>query len=142
MRWIKTTLWTYLTELGYDIDKCREVDEFRSQIDAQPDLESKADYAVENSPTTHGIPSSCHISYVGKVDWGGLGPFIKEVYSLTFGHLLIEINATEEDFCLNFQTVRKDGKYLREFLQVLDEEKISYTVGALVDKKLPEIVLP
>ena len=123
-------------------DKCRKVEEFRRQIDAQPNLEAKANYAVTNSPTTHGIPSAFHISYVGKVEWGGLGLFLAGVYSLTFGHLMIEVNATEEDFCLSFQTVRKDGKYLKEFLQALDEEGIIYSVGDFEDRKLPEIVLP
>ena len=123
-------------------DKCRKVEELRRQIDAQPNLEAKANYAFINSPTTHGIPSAFHISYVGKIEWGGLGPFLDGVYSLTFGHLMIEVNATEEDFCLSFQTVRKDGRYLKEFLQALDEEGITYSVGDLEDRKLPAIVLP
>lgn len=123
-------------------DKCRKVEEYRSQIDAQPDLDSKAVYAVENSPTTHGIPSAFHISYVGKVEWGGLAPYIDAVYTLTVGHLLVEVNATEEDFFLTFQTVRKDDKYLKEFLEVLDEEGIVYSVGELTDRKIPAIILP
>ena len=121
---------------------CRKVDDYRKQIDAQPDLESKVDYAVDNSLTTHGLPSSYHISYVGKVEWGGLEPFIDGIYSLTAGHLLVEVNANAEYFFINFQTVRKDGKYLKEFLQVLEEEGIAYTVGELEDRKLPSITLP
>ena len=123
-------------------EKCRQVEAFRSQIDLQMDNGKKADYAVENSPTTHGVPSSFHISYVGKVEWGGLGTHIDAVYSLTYGHLMLEVNATEDDFCICFETVRKDGKYLTEFLEVLDEEGILYTVGDFTDRKLPEIVLP
>ena len=126
----------------YSWKTCREVEEFRKQIDARPDLESKVNYAVDNSPTTHGIPSTFYISYVGKVEWGALGAFIRAVYSLTFGHLLLEINATDDNFCINFQTVRKDDKYLKEFLQVLDEEGISYSAGGYGDRKLPEIILP
>ena len=56
--------------------------------------------------------------------------------------IMIEINATEEAFCLSFQTVRKDRKYLDEFLKNLDEEGITYKVGAVEERKLPEIVLP
>ena len=123
-------------------DKCRAVAELRRQIDLQPDIESKVDYAAANSLTTNGLPSSFHISYVGKVEWGGLGPFIDGVYTVTFAHLMFEVNATDEDFCISFQTVRRDDKYLKEFLQVLDEEKIPYSVGALEDRKLPEIILP
>ena len=123
-------------------DQCRKVEEFRRQIDNQPDLESKANYAVENSPTTHGIPSAFFISYVGKIEWGGIGPFLEGIYSLTYGHIMIEVNATEADFCLSFQTVRKDGKYLKEFLEALDEEGIPYSVGDFADRILPEIILP
>ena len=122
--------------------ECRKVNAFRMAIDEQPDLESKADYAVKNSPTTNGYSSSFVISYVGKVDWGGLAPFIKGVFALTFGHIMLEVNATNEDFCVSFQTVRQDDKYVKEFLEVLDEEGISYMKGSFEDRKLPAIVLP
>ena len=55
---------------------------------------------------------------------------------------MIEVNATEEDFCLSFQTLRKDDKYLKEFLEVLDEEGVAYSVGELMDRKIPAIILP
>ena len=122
--------------------KCRQTEELRRQIDAQPDLESKVNYACENSPTTHGIPSSFHISYVGQIDWGGLEHFIEAVYSLTIAHLMCEVNANKEYFFVSFHTVRKDGKYLKEFLQVLDEEGITYSVGELTERRLPITVLP
>lgn len=123
-------------------NRCRRVEELRRQVDAQPDLESKVNYAFENSLTTHGIPSAFHISYVGKVDWGGLEPFIEGVYSLTIAHLMFEVNANNEYFFVSFHTVRKDGKYLKEFLQVLDEEGIAYSVGALTERQLPTTILP
>lgn len=123
-------------------EKIRQVEEFRRQIDEQNSIESKVNYAVDNSPTTHGIPSAFHISYVGKIEWGGLAPFLDSIYSLTMGHLMVEVNATEEDFCFSFQTVRKDGKYIKEFLEVLEEEGITYSAGSLEEKKLPEIILP
>lgn len=123
-------------------NECRMVNSFRQAIDAQPDLDSKVNYAVEHSPTTHGIPSTYVISYVGKLEWGGLAPFIKGIFSLTLGHIMIEINATEEAFCLSFQTVRKDRKYLDVFLKTLEEEGIAFQVGAIENRKLPEIVLP
>lgn len=123
-------------------DKCRKVDEFRRMIDSLPDLDSKADYAVANSPTTNTVPTAFNISYVGKVEWGGIGRFIEGVYSLTVAHLLIEINATDDDFCISFQTIRRDKKYLTEFLQMLDDEKIAYSVGEYAERKIPQIVLP
>ena len=120
----------------------RKVYAFRRAIDDQPDLEAKADYAVNNSPTTHGIPSTCVISYVGKIEWGGLAPFIKGIYSLTFGHVMLEINATAEDFCISFQTLHQHERYADAFLKILDEEGLPYTVGEFENRKLPEIILP
>lgn len=55
---------------------------------------------------------------------------------------MIEINATDDNFCLCFLIIRKDRKYLDEFLDVLKEEGISYQAGEIEDRKLPEIVLP
>ena len=76
------------------------------------------------------------------MEWGGLAAYIDGVYTFTVSHLMIEVNATEEDFCLSFQTLRKDDKYLKEFLEVLDEERIGYSVGELIDRKIPAIILP
>ena len=123
-------------------ERLRKTEEFRSKIDALPDTETKAGFAVQNSLTIHGVPSTVHISYVGKIEWDGLAPYIDGVYTLTFSHLLIEVNATDEDFCISFQTLRRDGKYLKEFLEILDEEGIAYSVGELMDRKIPAIILP
>ena len=48
-----------------------------------------------------------------------LAPYIDGVYTLTFSHLMIEVNATDDDFCISFRTLRRDGKYIKEFLQDL-----------------------
>ena len=121
---------------------CRKVNAFHKGIDEQPDLESKVDYAVKNSPTLNGYGSTFTISYVGKEDWGVLAPFIKGVFSITYGHIMLEINVTNEDFCISFQTLRQDGKYVTAFLKVLDEEGISYRKGPFEARNLPTIVLP
>ena len=121
---------------------CRRVHAFRREIDAQPDLDSKAQYAFAHSPTAHGVPSSFVISYVGKIDWNGLAPYLAGVFTLTYGHLMLEVNATEEAFCISFQTLRTDRKYLNTFLQILDEEGIAYQIGDFEERKLPAIVLP
>ena len=122
-------------------DWARRLDEHRCQIDAQPDLESKMTYAIEHSLTGR-VPCAYNLSYVGKVAWGGLGPYIQGVFTLTVAHLLIEVNATENDFCISFQTLRKDRKYLTEFLEVLDEEGIAYAVGDYKERKIPRIIVP
>ena len=122
-------------------DWARRLDQHRCQVDAQPDIESKVTYAIEHS-FMGSVPCAFNISYVGKVEWGGLGPYILGVFTLTVAHLLIEINATEDEFCISFQTYRKDRKYLNKFLEVLDEEGVSYTVGEFKERRIPQIVLP
>lgn len=120
----------------------RQVDAFRKGIDAQTDLDGKENYAFENGPATHGIPSTAVISYVGRVEWGGLAPFLRGIYSLTLGHVMLEINATEKDFCISFQTVYQHEKYLKAFLRTLDEEGLSCAVGDFEERRLPKIILP
>lgn len=123
-------------------DECRKLGALRNGIDALPDFDSKVDYAVAHSRYLNIAPATFTISYVGKVEWNGLAPYINGVYTLTTGHLILEVNATEEDFCISFQTYREDGKYLTEFLRLLDEERLPYKVGAFTERRLPEIVLP
>ena len=122
--------------------KLRELIAFRKAIDEQPDLEKKADYAVQHSPTLNGYNATYVISYVGNVDWGGLAPYLKGVFSITMGHIMLEVNATNDDFCISFQTVSKDDKYVKEFTEVLDEEGISYQVCAREHRNLPLVELP
>ena len=41
-----------------------------------------------------------------------------------------------------FQTVRKDDLYLKEFLQILEQEGFSYSIDEPIDRKLPKMLLP
>ena len=66
---------------------------------------------------------------------------IENVYTLSDGHVLLEVNATEERFCISFQTIRKDDKYLRKFMQAMDEEEIHYHNGDRERRNLPSVVL-
>ena len=127
-------------EISYS--QIRKVDTLHSNIDKIIGLDKKADYAIANSLLINAIPFSYFISYVGKVDWGDLAPFILGVYTLTFGHLVFEINATNDKFCITFQTVRKDDLYLKEFLQILEQEGFSYSIDEPIDRKLPKMLLP
>ena len=67
---------------------------------------------------------------------------IEGIYSLTFGHLMLEINATEKNFCISFQTVHQHERYVKAFLSILEEEGLPYTIGEFENRKLPEIILP
>ncbi|MBO5551700.1 MAG: hypothetical protein J5966_07050 [Lachnospiraceae bacterium] len=128
-------------EPEYSWRECRELYEMRQGIDEQPDLEAKKKYAVEHSLIQRRARDTFAVSYVGNAGWGALGDYIEGVYSITDGHLMLEVNATEEGFCISFQTLWKDGKYLKGFLKVLDEEGIHYQAGELERKNLPVMAI-
>ena len=67
----------------------------------------------------------------------GLAPYIEEIYSLTEGHLMLEVNSAREKFCIAFQVLNRDENFIREFVKVLEEEGISYELGEMVESRLP-----
>ena len=111
------------------------------QIDKIPGKVLKTAYALNNSPLRSGVKDTYNVSYVGNVDWGGLSEYIEEIYSLTEGHLFLEVNSARDKFCIAFQVLNKDGKFVREFVKVLEEEGIPYELGDMVESRLPQIEL-
>ena len=109
----------------------------RDAIDAQQSHAEKKKYALEHSLLRNGSKSTFVISYAGNEQWGGLGDYIDSVFTLTAGHLMFEVNALPGKFCISFQQVITDDRYLKAFLSILDEEHIHYTVGEMEEKKLP-----
>ncbi len=114
---------------------------YRDRIDQLSSLQEKKRYAVRNSPLRAGPKDTFNISYVGNVVWGGLSPFIKAAYPITEGHLMLEIATAGDQFCISFETLAKTEKYLAEFLNVLREEGIPYSVGETERSNLPGIAL-
>ena len=82
------------------------------------------------------------MSYVGKVDWGGMAPYVKDVYTISDGDLILEVNALADRFDVAFQVFNKDERPLRLFCEVLGEEGIPYTVSERLTRYLPKIQLP
>ncbi len=78
---------------------------------------------------------------MGNVGWGALSDFVTAAYPITEGHLMLEITATGGKFCISFETLAKTETYLGEFLKVLQEEGIPYTVGETERSNLPRIAL-
>ena len=127
----------------FSVQEYKRLMEFRNGIDEQKTFREKAEYALKNSPMRAGVSDTFTVSYVGNLAWGGLAEYIESVYSLTEGHLMLEINSLPEKFCIAFQVFNNsDRKYLDAFLQVLDEEGIPYTVGEPEKSNLPGIQLP
>ncbi|MBO7727907.1 MAG: hypothetical protein J6S50_05265 [Oscillospiraceae bacterium] len=119
----------------------RDLLAYREEIDRQSTARKKQRYASKNSPLRSGPKDTFNISYVGKVNWGGLSEFITAVYAITEGHLMLEVLTAGNRFCISFETLCDTEKYLGEFLNVLREEGVPYTVGETEQSNLPRILL-
>lgn len=111
-------------------------------VDEQPDLKSKKSYAKQNSTFRSDPRDNCTVSYVGKTDWGEIDRHIKGLYTITDGDLMLEVNALTDKFCIAFQVIDKKRKPLDLFCEILDGEKIPYTVSERFVRNLPKIELP
>ena len=119
----------------------RKVLAYRKEIDRLSGNRQKQKYATENSPLRAGPRDTFNISYVGNISWGGLSEFVTAAYPITEGHLMLEIATASDEFCISFETLARSDKYLTEFLRVLQEEGIPYTVGKTEKSNLPRIKL-
>ncbi len=127
----------------FSVQEYKRLMEFRNGIDEQKTFPKKVEYALNNSLLRKDINDTYTISYVGNLAWGGLAEYIDSIYSITDGHLMLEVNSLPEKFCISFQQFNNTGrKYLDAFLQVLDEERIPYTVGEAEKSNMPGIQLP
>ena len=114
---------------------------FRDGIDAQKGRDNKIKYANEHSLVKTAPYDTFTISYVGNLPWGGISDYVDSVFSITDGHLLQELHYLPGKFCLAFQQLVEDKKYLNAFLQVLEEEHLNCEVGEMEAKKLAAIKL-
>lgn len=119
----------------------RRLMEYRAGLDAQTTTKNKRKYAMEHSLLHTGVKDTYTISYAGKVNWGGMSPYIQAMYPITEGHLMIEIISFEDVFCISFMALGNDKKYIEGFLNVLDEEGIPYQVGEKRLRNLPTVKL-
>lgn len=127
-------------ELG--VERFVRLQKAHDDVDAQPDLKSKKKYALSNSAFRNDPRDNSTISYVGKMDWGEMDRHIKGLYTITDGDLMLEMNALSDKFCITFQLVDKKREPLERFCEILDGEKIPYTVSDRYVRYLPKIELP
>ena len=127
-------------ELG--VERFVRLQKVHDGTDAQPDLKSKKNYALSNSAFRSDPRDNSTVSYVGKVDWGEMDQHIKGLYTITDGDLMLEVNALKDKFCIAFQLYGKNRKPLERFCEILDGEKIPYTVSDRYTRYLPKIELP
>ena len=116
--------------------------EAREGIDSQPDLKSKIRYAHKHSIYTSDSRDTYMISYVGKTDWGGMAEYIRSIYSITDGNLMLEVSALPDKFCVTFQMLTKDRKPLDLFCEILEDEKLPFTVSERMVRNMPDLLLP
>ena len=119
-----------------------KVNKVHRGIDEQLTLKKKKRYALSNSAFRSDPRDPWTVSYVGKVDWGGMEQHILDVYTISDGDLMLEVNALKDHFNVAFQVFNKDERPLKLFLGVLDEEGIPYTVSERLTRYLPKIKLP
>ena len=117
----------------------RQVEAYRNRIDEISSKMMKCGYARKNSPLRSGVKDTFNVSYVGNVDWGGLSEYIDELYSLTEGHLMLEVNTAGDKFCIAFQVLNRDVDFIQEFIKVLEEEGIPYELGEMLESRLPQV---
>ncbi len=127
-------------ELG--VERFVRLQKVHDGVDAQPDLKSKRKYALSNSTFRSDPRDNSTISYVGKMDWGGMGQHIRGLYTITDGDLMLELNALPDKLCLAFQLIDKKREPLDRFCEILDQEKLPYTVSDRFTRRLPKIELP
>lgn len=111
-------------------------------IDEQLTLKKKKRFALSNSTFRSDPRDPWTVSYVGKVDWGGMEQHMRDVYTISDGDLMLEVNALKDHFDIAFQVFNKDERPLSLFCEVLDEEGIPYTVSERLTRYLPKIQLP
>lgn len=112
------------------------------QIDSQPDLKTKKSFAAQNSTFRSDPRDNSTISYVGQIDWGGMEDHIKNVFTITDGDLMLEINALKDHFCITFQLYGKNRLPLELFCDILDKEGISCKISPRYTRHMPAIEFP
>lgn len=127
-------------ELSYE--RCRKTAEAHEGIDAQPDLKSKKQYAAKHSTFRTDVRDTYTISYVGYQDWGGLAKYIRSVYTITDGNLMLEVNALPDKFCISFHKLSKDWTAVDLFCKAMEEAGLKYRISERKTRYLPEIRLP
>ena len=120
----------------------RTIVQTREGIDSQPNLKAKIKYAKKHSIYTSDARDTYMVSYVGQTDWGGMADYIRSIYSITDGDLMLEVNALPDKFCISFQMLSKDRKPLDLFTEILTQEQIPFTVSDCMVRYMPDLLLP
>ena len=106
-------------------------------VDSFETLKEKKEFLASHNRHQSGINCSYIISYAGNIRWGDLEKYVDAVYTITMGHLMLEINAIGDRICISFQISVQKDEYIQGFLKELDHAGISYEVSGPFEKNLP-----
>ena len=120
----------------------RKIVQAREGIDQEPDLKSKIKYAKKHSIYLSDARDTYMVSYVGKTDWGGMADYIRSIYSITDGDLMLEVNALPDKFCVSFQMLSPNSKAVELFTEILEQEQLPFTVSDCLVRYMPDLLLP
>lgn len=112
--------------------------EFFNEIDKISGTKEKTEYASKNNVSmgNHDISCSYFVSYTGYLDWGEVADYIDSYFYVVDGHNVLELSAIKDKIFCCFIQLLKTKKYLNAFKEVLDENKISYTIKGPYKKNL------
>ena len=127
-------------ELSYE--RYKHISKVHKGIIAQPTLKEKKKYAGINSVFRNNIRDTCNLSYAKPEDWGGMSPYIKEIYILTDGDIMLEVTALKDVFCISFQLMNKDSTPFDLFCRLLETEKLPFKATKIKTRLLPKIEFP
>ena len=124
------------------ICETKEIIKYHEQIDTLGSIEEKQKFCLTEGRFTKGCKDTYNVSYVGTTDFGDMQQYIKAIYTIAFGHLLVEINSMGDMFFLTFHQIIDDDKYINAFLKVMDEVGLSYTISEYRQKNIAALQLP
>lgn len=127
-------------ELGWE--RFKKLERVHREVDEQPNLKAKKKHASQNSTFRSDPRDNYTVSYVGKIDWGGMDAHIKGFYSITDGDLMLELNVVKDTFCITYQLINKDPKPMELFCEELKKEGLPYTVSEQFVRYMPKIRFP
>lgn len=83
------------------------------------------------------------ISYLGRhTTIGALNEYVRSIYCLAEGSLMLEVVPLTDRFCISFELVRSLKRFINAFLASLAEKCIHYEVDGPLLKRLAGVVLP
>lgn len=103
--------------------------QYYEKVDSLKTIEEKRDFCLKEGLFTKACRDTYNVSYVGQTDFGAMNQYIRSMNTLLYGNLLVEINAIGNMFYISLNQVTQTDRYVKAFLNVLDEAELSYSVS-------------